>query len=161
MNIARHLLLTPLLVMAIAACSTEKAQTQSAAMPARDQLVADLEACTKTHGYDPQKATGLGEHELGPNEMQWRQCGYDAVRGYAQTHPDLAGQYEQLINEDITMTNAVQSGTMTRDQRRQRLEELIAQIEEAEKKHAMASAAQAEEETKKVKQVVNGVRGFY
>ena len=160
MNTARHLLLTSLLAVAIAACSTEKAQTQTAAAPARDELVADMAACTKTHGYDPNTATSLGEHELGKNELPWRECVYDAVRDYTQTHPDLAGQYEQFINEDITMTNAVQSGSMTRAQRRQRLEELIAQIEEAEKKHAMANAANAEEENKKVRQVVDGVRGF-
>lgn len=157
MNIIRQLLLMPLVAVAITAFSTGSAQAQT---PARDQLVADLQACTKTHGYDPQKAAGLGEHELGQNEIPWRQCAYDAVRGYAQTNPALAGQYEQLINEDITMTNAVQGGAMTRAQRRERLETLISQIEEAEKQHVAASEANAEEEHQKLRQVVDGVRGF-
>ena len=157
MSIIRQLLLTPLVAIAIAAFSTDSAQAQT---PARDQLVADLQACTKTHGYDPQKAAGLGEHELGQNEIPWRQCAYDAVRGYAQTNPTLAGQYEQLINEDITMTNAVQGGAMTRAQRRERLETLISQIEEAEKQHVAAAEANAQAEHEKLQQVVNGVRGF-
>jgi antitoxin component of MazEF toxin-antitoxin module len=77
-------------------------------------------------------------------------------------HPPcaLAGQYQQLINEDITMTNAVQGGAMTRAQRRERLETLIAQIEEAEKQHVAANEGNAEEENKKVRQVLDGVRGF-
>jgi hypothetical protein len=157
MNIIRQLLLMPLLAVAITAFSTDSVQAQT---PARDKLVADLQACTKTHGYDPQKAAGLGEHELGQNELLWRQCAYDAVHGYAQTNPDLAGQYEQLINEDITMTNAVQGGAMTRAQRRERLETLISQIEAAEKQHVAAAEANAQAEHERLQQVVTGVRGF-
>jgi hypothetical protein len=157
MNFIRGLLLTPLMAVAITACSTDGAQAQT---PARDQLVADLQACTKAQGYDPQKAAGLGEHELGKNELPWRECAYDAVRRYGQTNPALAGQYEQLINEDITMTNAVQGGAMTRAQRHERLETLIAQIEEAEKQHVAANEANSEAEHQKLRQVVDGVRGF-
>jgi len=159
MNITRQLLLTPLLAIAITAYSSS-AQSQT---PARDQLVALLHACTKTHGYDPNNTAGLGPNQLGPNELLWRQCAYDAVRAYEKTNPALSSQYDQLINEDITMTNAVQGGAMTRAQRRERLQELIAQIEEAEKNNVMAMPAGGStkaEETMNVRQVVDGVRGF-
>jgi hypothetical protein len=158
MSAIRKLLLMPLLAIGITAFSTDSAQSQT---PARDQLVADLQGCTKAHGYDPANTAGLGAHELGPNELPWRECAYDAVRRYEQTNPALSSHYDQLINEDITMTNAVQGGSMTRAQRRERLEVLIAQIEEAEKNHVMTMTAGSDEETKKVRQVVDGVRGFY
>jgi hypothetical protein len=80
------------------------------------------------------------------------------VRKYGRSHPSLTGRYEQLINEDITMTNAIQAGTMTRSQRRQRIEELIAQIKEAEESQVQAAAV---EQADHVRQVVDGMRGFY
>jgi hypothetical protein len=83
------------------------------------------------------------------------------VRKYGRSHPSLTGRYEQLINEDITMTNAIQAGTMTRSQRRQRIEALIAQIKEAEESQAQAAAAEQAEEMDRVRQVVDGMRGFY
>ena len=80
---------------------------------------------------------------------------------YAGYQPALTGQYEQLINEDITMTNAVQSGAMTRTQRRQRLEALVEQIKRAEESQAQAAASEQAQQTEQVRQVVNGMRGFY
>ncbi|MGH6930571.1 MAG: hypothetical protein ACREEV_19820, partial [Dongiaceae bacterium] len=79
----------------------------------------------------------------------------------ARSQPALTGRYEQLINEDITMTNAIQAGAMTRSQRRQRIEELVTQIKDAEESQMQAAAAEQAEETERVRQVVNGMRGFY
>jgi hypothetical protein len=83
-----------------------------------------------------------------------------SVRKYSGAQPSLTGQYEQLINEDITMTNAIQGGTMTRTQRRQRLETLIAQIKSAEESQAQAAAMEQQQQTDQVRQVVDGMRGF-
>jgi hypothetical protein len=145
-----------------AACTSgsSSSQSQSPLTAARQQLVADLDQCTQTFGYDPKNVT-VAENQLAPRELEWRQCGYDAVRRYGRSHPALTGQYEQLINEDITMTNAIQSGAMTRTQRRQRVEALITQIKEAEETQAQAVAAEQAEEMERVRQVVNGMRGFY
>ena len=148
---------------ALSACTSHSPTTSPAQSPlaaARQQLVADLGQCTKTFGYDPNNAAGVAENQLAPHEIEWRQCGYDAVRKYAGNQPELTGQYEQLINEDITMTNAIQSGTMTRSQRRQRLEALIAQIKSAEESQAQAAAMEQEQQVDQVRQVVDGMRGF-
>jgi len=147
----------------LSSCSRQSSTTAAAPNPltaARQQLVADLGQCTKTFGYDPNNITGVAENQLAPHELQWRQCGYDAVRKYGQSQPALTGQYEQLINEDITMTNAIQSGTMTRTQRRQRLEALIAQIKSAEESQAQAAAVEQEQQMDDVRRVVDGMRGF-
>ena len=160
-------LFTFLLVAGVAgglsACTSQgsSSSSQSPLAAARQGLVADLHQCTQTYGYDPQNASGVAENKLAPNELQWRQCGYDAVRKYSHSQPALTGQYEQLINEDITMTNAVQSGTMTRTQRRQRLQTLIEQIKSAEESQAQAAASEQAQQTEDVRRVVDGMRGFY
>jgi hypothetical protein len=147
----------------LSSCSTQSAnsKSQDPLAAARQQLVADLGQCTQMFGYDPKKVAGVAENQLAPHELQWRQCGYDAVRKYSRSQPALTGQYEQLINEDITMTNAVQSGAMTRTQRRQRLEALIEQIKSAEESQVQAAASEQAQQTEQVRQVVNGMRGFY
>ncbi len=147
----------------LSSCSSQSSTPAAAQNPlaaARQQLVADLGQCTKAFGYDPNNVTGVAENQLAPHELQWRQCGYDAVRKYAQPQPALTGQYEQLINEDITMTNAIQSETMTRSQRRQRLEALIAQIKSAEESQAQAAAMEQQQQMDDVRRVVDGMRGF-
>jgi hypothetical protein len=96
------------------------------------QLLAALQDCTERYGYDPDQTAGVGEKALAPNELPWRQCAYDAVRTYAEAHPSLNELYMQLINEDIAMTKAIQDGTLTRSQRRARIEEFLAEIRAAE-----------------------------
>jgi hypothetical protein len=121
----------------LGACSAQspasqwRSPWQSPLEVAREQLVADLHQCTENYGYNP-IATSVAEDELAPRELEWRQCGYDAIRKYVRSRPQLMEQYEQLINEDIAITNAIQNGKMTRAQRRQRLETLIKQIRAAE-----------------------------
>jgi len=40
-----------------------------------------------TSWIDGEQAVGVAENALAPNELPWRQCGYDAVRTYAEGHP--------------------------------------------------------------------------
>lgn len=153
--------------IALASCSGQGSQS-SAAAPAQDllaaarsQLVADLDQCTRSFGYDPKKAADIPENQLAPRELEWRQCGYDAVRRYSQFQPALTGRYEQLINEDISMTNAIQSGGMTRTQRRNRLDTLIEQIKTAEEQEIQAAAKDLEAEKEQVRRSIDSMRGFY
>jgi hypothetical protein len=153
--------------IALAACSNQGSKSSAAASAqsqldaARSQLVSDLDQCTNSFGYDPQKTADILENQLAPRELEWRQCGYDAVRKYAQFQPALTGRYEQLINEDISMTNAIQSGAMTRTQRRNRLEALIDQIKTAEEEQIQAGSTQQEEEKEQVRRTIDSMRGFY
>ena len=133
------------------------------------QLVAALKECTGRYGYDPDQTAGVAENALAPNELPWRQCAYEAVRAYAQEHPSLGGLYTQLINEDITMTTAIQQGTLTRSERRARLEALLTQIRVAEDSQIEAADNQGQggqnpswshQERDQLRNVVEGVRGF-
>jgi len=133
------------------------------------ELVADLKVCTGRFGYDPNQTAGVAENALAPNELPWRQCAYEAVRAYAQEHPSLSGLYTQLINEDITMTTAIQQGTLTRSERRARIEALLTQIRVAEDSQIEAADNQGQggqnpswshQERDQLRNVVEGVRGF-
>ena len=147
----------------MASCTgqSSSSKSQSPHGAARDELAADLGQCTQTFGYDPRNTTGVAENQLAPHELEWRQCAYDAVRKYAGSNPALTGRYEQLINEDITMTNAIQGGSMTRSQRRQRIQALLEQIKGAEESQAQAEAMDQAQETERVRRAVDGMRGFY
>lgn len=129
-------------------------------MAARDKLVADIGQCSQRYGYDPRSAAGIAENALAPQEVPWRQCAYDAVRAYEPANPSMTSRYEQLISEDIQMTTAIQQGSMTRSQRRSRIEALIAQIKSAEEAQVEATAAEQERQMQQIRNVVDNVRGF-
>jgi hypothetical protein len=139
--------------------NTAPTAANSGVVAARDKLVADLKQCTQKHGYNPQ-ATGMPENALAPNELPWRQCAYDAVRSYEQGHPAVSSLYDQLIAEDIQMTTAVQQGSMTRSQRRARIEELVAQIKEAEDAQISQATAEQARQQEQLRNIVDGARGF-
>ena len=142
------------------AASTATSGAQATLVQARDQLVADVRACTDQHGYDPNNVSGVGEKELATGELQWRQCCYDAARRYIAQNTAMRGLYEQLIAEDIQLTSAIQQGTVTRAQRRARDEELLAQIRNAEEAQIKGVAAESERQMEQVQRVVNGMRGL-
>jgi hypothetical protein len=158
----RSLLLATGIIAIVAACESQSTATgasSSDVIAARDTFVADLQQCSTTHGYDP-NAAGLPENALAPNELQWRQCAYDAARKYGQTHTEVSGLYDQLIAEDIQMTTAIQQGTMTRSQRRTRIEQLIEQIKAAEDAQIKAATSEQARQQEQLRNVVNGARGF-
>jgi hypothetical protein len=68
--------------------------------------------------------------------------------------------YEQLINEDIEMTKAIQQGSMTRSARRTRNEQQLARIRKAEEEQIKAGATAQDRQTQQVHQIVDGMRGF-
>ena len=145
------------------ACATDDARTAVPGQPiidARDKLVAAVRSCTSRYAYDPDKVTGVSATALAPQELQWRQCAYDAARTYGTTNRQLSGMYEQLINEDIQMTTAIQQGSMTRSARRARNEQQLARIRKAEEQQINEAATAQDRQTQQVQQIVNGMRGF-
>jgi hypothetical protein len=150
-------------VVWVAACAAPGEPTEGGeqqVVDARNMLTADVRACSTEHGFDPATATGLGERELAPQEVKWRQCAYDAARRYIDRNPPMRGLMEQLIAEDIQMTAAIQQGTLTRGERRSRVEQLLGQIRDAERKQMLAASAEQERHAEEVSNVVEGIRGF-
>ncbi len=98
----------------------------------RAQLDEHLEACTAAVGVDPRNALDAGDHELVAGERAWLDCAYDGIEGIMVPGSDIPEMYRSLIAESRAMTDRVERGAATRDQRRGRIEELIAEIEDAE-----------------------------
>jgi len=161
--VLRSTILAVFIMASIAGCSSQGPATDSAAgglIAGRDKLIADVHQCSQRYGYDPTRMQGVAENALAPQELQWRQCAYDAIRVYEQANLAMKAQYEQLIAEDIEMTTAIQQGAMTRSQRRARIEELIGQIKSAEEAQAKATATEQERQMEQVRNVVESARGF-
>ena len=157
----------------VIACASEPTDARAASPSLlsllHHQLVAALKDCTGRYGYDPNQTAGVAENALAPNELPWRQCAYEAVRAYAEEHPSLGGLYTQLINEDITMTAAIQQGTLTRSERRARIETLLTEIRAAENSQIEAADNQGQggqnpswshQERDQLSKVSEGVGGF-
>jgi hypothetical protein len=154
-----------LLALGLSACaSNNSTTTQSPATAkltaARAKLTSDLEACTAAHGYDPTKATGIAENALAPGELEWRECAYTAARTYARANPAMRLDYELLITDDRSMTAAVQAGTLTRSERRAKLEARLADIRAREQQQLQATEDAAEADHEQLTNTVETMRGF-
>jgi hypothetical protein len=150
-------IVTGVLSLALLSCSTaplSPAETETPLQRAYGQFQAYLDNCSKTTGTDPRKATGVGERELVSREREWRACAYEGIRVLlvpAARHPEL---FAQMIAEDQNMTDRIAKGTMTRSERRARLDELREAIAQKEgQSSAEVSQARAERNAELVRQV--------
>ena len=152
-----------LFALGLSACaSTNNPQSPATAKltAARAKLTSDLEACTAAHGYDPTKAGGIAENALAPGELEWRECAYTAARTYARANPSMRLDYELLITEDRSMTAAIQAGTLTRSERRAKLEARLADVRAREEQQMQAAEDAAEADEQQLTNTVETMRGF-
>ena len=120
----------PVLVAACAA-TTESRDV----ILARQQLDDYLKQCTASHGYDPEATSGLGPYALGAGEREWRECVYRGLEKFLIPNTLSPEAYRKAIAEDREMTASVAGGTMTRAERRARVEALLEEIEQTEAKN--------------------------
>ena len=99
---------------------------------ARAQFEEHTNMCTEAHAYDTAQSAQLGEYELGSGELAWRSCVYAGIRQLMVPSSEVPEVYLNLIDEDRHMTDAIIRKVMTRAQRRHRVEELLAIIDESE-----------------------------
>src|SRR5262249_45790403 len=114
------------LVAAVAGCTSSRPIESS-----RDELREHLSACTQQFGYDPAHFS-VDEHHLAPAEREWRECAYAAVEKFLVPRSLAPDRYRELIAEDRQMTADVDSGNLTRTQRRQRIEAMLDLIDRRE-----------------------------
>ena len=110
--------------------------------PPAERFRAYLDQCTAQYGYSPDAVQGVGEHELAPNELAWRACAYKGIETVLIPRASMPDLYRLLITEDRAMTEAVTVGTMTRQQRRDRIEKLFAEVSSQETEMQAQEAAQ-------------------
>lgn len=101
----------------------------------RQQLDDYLKQCTASHGYDPEAASDLGPYVLGTGEREWRECVYRGLEKFLIPNTLSPEAYRKAIAEDREMTASVAGGTMTRTQRRARVEVLLEEIERIEEQN--------------------------
>jgi hypothetical protein len=127
---------TVALAVVITACGAPSASRHTAGtrdmVTAREQLDDYMAQCTKRYGYDPEAASQLGSHVLGPREREWRRCVYQGIEKYVIPRTLSPDVYRRAIAEDSQMTEAVANGEMTRAQRQARVQQMLAEIDRIE-----------------------------
>lgn len=94
-------------------------------------LKSSMEECTARYGYDPDKAQGLGERELGQGEEEWRSCLYVELRKLVVEPTGFVPKlYAELIDQDRRLTETIKKGEGTRSERRQKNAALIEEIQD-------------------------------
>lgn len=94
---------------------------------AGDDMRTYLDGCTRAFGYAPADSDRLGAHELAPREREWRSCAYRGIEQIVMPAARAPGSFRTLIDTDRRLTDEVAAGTLTRAERRQRLEGLLDQ----------------------------------
>jgi hypothetical protein len=150
------------LALGLSACAGKAPQSNPAASlsQAHDKLRSDLEACTAAHSYDPANSAGVPQNQLAPGELEWRDCAYTAARNYGRANPPMRLDYELLIVEDREMTQAIEAGTMTRSERRAKLEARLADIRAQEERQLQEAEGRTEEDQQRLATTVESIRGF-
>ncbi len=90
-----------------------------------------LAACSDRFEYRPETAN-LGPHQLGTHERNWSQCVYNAIEDTIIPKSPIADMYRFLITQHQSYTDKVENGEVTRQQRRARMEQIVASIQRQE-----------------------------
>jgi hypothetical protein len=131
MNSTLKLSRSALLLAGVLCVSPLSASADTSFDKALDQFVEHLDECTQKHGYENEKTSHLDDHELAPNEREWRACAYAGVKSLLVANAEDPAPYERIVKEDREMTDAVVAGKLTRAERQARLDELIEAADEA------------------------------
>ncbi len=148
------------LLTACAAPSRETVRPIPLVIESRARLVLALDACSEKYGFSPAVPSEAPENALAPGEREWRVCAYDALRAHVRFNPEMKTLYEGLIAEDREMTAALDAGTLTRAERRARLDALIAEICAVEDARARSDLDIRQIQTQQLRQSFEGVKEF-
>lgn len=148
-----------LLAVGCAQQSAESVQPRATFGQLRAQLDDHLEGCTRSVGMDPTGPQDVGEYELVPNERAWLDCAYEGIERIMVPSSYVPEMYRRLIAESRALTNLVERGELTREQRRIRIETLVAEIEDAELAGLVASQLELSEEQRRADEEL--VRGAF
>lgn len=138
--------------LVLAACTTGSGTSDRQAS-ILERFNQHLAGCTARHGYDPGKTEDLGPHQLGENERAWDECVYDGVERYLAVNSPVPKAYDALVATHKTLTNKVESGEITREQRRTEVQALFESIRRDEaalyEQQASSRKAKSDRETQR------------
>ena len=119
-------------IVALAACGAAVGCASTEPQSPREELMAKLASCTQQFAYDPLRPD-LDEMRLAPGEREWRNCAYGVIEHSIMPKAAAPERYRQLVMADRQMTEQIENGTMTRTERRQRLQAMFDEIEASER----------------------------
>lgn len=143
----RGFLLWMAIALALPACGFSAAAPDASKV--QKHLAEYTKRCTEIHGYDPSATSALGPHTLGVGEREWRDCVYKGVEKHVIPKAFAPEAYRRAIEEDRKMTEDVAGGRMTRLERQERIQALLAEIdrrEEAEAERMIKEIVRREQE---------------
>ena len=89
----------------------------------------EVDRCSKAHNYDPAAMDGkLGANELGKNERKFLECVYNGIEKNVMPKALMPADYDYLIRQHRQLTDAVEKGETTRQQRRTRTQDLLSKV---------------------------------
>jgi len=88
----------------------------------------EIDRCSKAHEYNPAQVAKFSPNELGANEREFLQCVYTGIEEKIIPKAMLPNDYKALIENHKKMTNSVEKGGMTRQERKAQTEELLRKI---------------------------------
>lgn len=137
----------PLAVAALLGGVALLAGCQSAPVkPPAEQLDAQLATCSGQYDYRAgAMEASLGPHELAPDERAWRACVYQAVETNVMPNMNLRDRVQEVIDADRTMTDEIAAGTLTRAERRARVDKLLTALFNDEELSRREQAARMEQ----------------
>ena len=89
----------------------------------------EVDRCSKAHDYDPAAMDGkLSQNELGQNERQFLDCVYSGIEQNIMPKAFIPADYDYLIRQHKQLTDAIEKGETTRQQRRARTQDLLNKV---------------------------------
>ena len=114
-----------LLVVGCARQPAETAPPRATFGELRAQLEEHLDVCTGTVGVDPRESPDVGDYELVPNERAWLGCAYEGIERIMIPGSEVPELYRNLIAEIRALTDLVERGEVTREQRSVRIDGMM------------------------------------
>lgn len=114
--------LSPVTVLIFALCALG---TSPAIATSVDDLNQEIDRCSGIHGYNPQQSSQIDANKLGNNERNFLDCVYGGIESNLIPKAFFPEDYKYLIERYKEMTNAVEKGELTRQQRTAEAQQII------------------------------------
>jgi hypothetical protein len=88
--------------------------------------------CSDRHGYNALVAGEVRQNTLHPNERQWAQCVYAAIESHIIPKSKIPFGYKELITRHRKLTDQVEGGTLSRNERRKQMSRLLSSLQNQE-----------------------------
>ena len=117
-----HLPVKPLAAVLL---TTAALVTTPAIATSVDDINQEINTCTREHGYSPRQAANLDANKLGENERAFLDCVYGGIESNLVPKAFFPEDYKYLIKRYREMTDAVEQGELTRQQRTAEAQQIL------------------------------------